>query len=55
MRVPSNSAGQSAVEYLVVLSLLSMALVVGPDSVLEQVFRAFGDRFLSFSHAMSRP
>lgn len=55
MNVPQKSAGQSAVEYLVVLSLLSLALVTGPDSPLEQLFRAFADRFLSFTHAMSRP
>ena len=47
--------GQGSVEYLVVLSLLSLALVVGPDSPLEQVVRAFADRYQQFTYAMSRP
>lgn len=51
----SSSCGQSAVEYLVVVSLLALALVVGPESALERVFRAFSDRYAQFSYAMSRP
>ena len=55
MKIRPRFRGQSAVEVLVVLSLLSLALVTGPESPLEQVFRAFAERFMSFSHAMSRP
>lgn len=55
MKLPRTSAGQSAVEYLVVLSLLALALVVGPDSALERLFRAFAEQYLQFSYAMSRP
>lgn len=54
-RVARAAAGQSAVEYLVVVSLLALALVIGPDSALEQLFRAFADQYLKFSYAMSRP
>ncbi len=54
---PSNfrQRGQSAVEYLIVVSLLAIALVLGPDSVLEALFRAVGDRYQLFTYAMSRP
>lgn len=55
MKVRSKSTGQSAVEYLVVLSLLGFALVSGPDSALERLFRAFFDQYASFGYAMSRP
>lgn len=52
---PPCARGQSAVEYLVVVSLLALALVVGPESALERVFRAFADQYTKFSYAMSRP
>lgn len=53
---PSKTvSGQSAVEYLLVLSVLALALTIGPDSPLEQLFRAFAQRYQGFSHAMSRP
>ena len=51
----AGAAGQSAAEYLIVLALLSLALTVGPDSPLEQVFRAFAERYEQFTYAMSRP
>jgi hypothetical protein len=47
--------GQSSTEYLVVVSLLAIALALGPNSPLEQLVRAFGDQYQRFSHAMSRP
>ncbi len=50
-----GAAGQSSAEYLVVLALLSLALTVGPDSALEQLFRAFAERYEQFTYAMSRP
>ncbi len=50
-----RSRGQSAAEVLVVVALLSLALTIGPESPLEQVFRAFADRYARFSYAISRP
>lgn len=55
MKHPHKPSGQSAVEYLIVLFLLSMALISGPDSALEQFFRAMAERWMAFGHAMSRP
>lgn len=51
----SRQAGQSAIEYLVAVALLALALAVGPESVLELVFRAFDERYQMFTYAMSRP
>jgi len=51
----ARQAGQSAAEYLVVVSLLALALVVGPDSALESLFRAVAERYQMFTYAMSRP
>ncbi len=53
--VRERQAGQSAAEYLVVVSLLALALVVGPDSALESLFRAVTERYQMFTYAMSRP
>lgn len=47
--------GQSITEYLIVLALVSMALVIGPRSPLEQLFEAIGDRYQRFTHEISRP
>ena len=55
MRRPPVQRGQTAFEYLVVLSLLALALVLGPDSPLEQLFGALHTRFESFTYALSRP
>lgn len=49
------SAGQSLAEYLIVLSLVSMALAVGPNSPLEQLFDALGDRYQRFTAEVSKP
>jgi len=54
MRTP-RQRGQSMVEYLVVLMLFVLALTAGPHSPLERLFEAFGDRYQSFTHAMSMP
>ncbi len=53
--VPRGPAGQSSAEYLIVVSLLALALTIGPDSVLEQLFRAFAEHYQKFTYAMSRP
>lgn len=49
------SAGESAVGYLVAVALLSLALAVGPDSPLEQLFRAVATHYARFTHAISLP
>lgn len=54
-RHPVDQFGQSAVEYLVVVSLLALALAIGPDSALETLFRAVSERYQMFTYAMSRP
>lgn len=51
----ARQRAQSSVEYLIVLSLLALALTIGPDSALEQLFRAFDDHYQKFTYAMSRP
>ncbi len=50
-----TAGGQSALEYLIVLSLFVLALAAGPDSPLERLFEAFGTRYARFTHAMSMP
>lgn len=47
--------GQSVTEYLIVLMLFVLALTAGPDSPLERLFEALGDRYQRFTHAMSMP
>ena len=47
--------GQSIAEYLIVLALVSMALTVGPDSPLERLLEAIGDRYERFTYEASRP
>ena len=47
--------GQSATEYLVVISLFVLALAVGPDSALELLVRAVAFRYQLFTYAMSQP
>lgn len=51
----SASRGQSTTEYLVVLLLFVLALTAGPDSALEQLFEAFGERYQRYTQAMSIP
>ncbi len=47
--------GQSAIEYLIVISLFVLALAVGPDSALELLVRAVAFRYQLFTYAMSQP
>lgn len=47
--------GQSATEYLLVISLFVLALAVGPDSALELLVRAIAFRYQLFTYAMSQP
>lgn len=51
----ARDSGQSLVEYLVVLSLVCLALAAGPNSPLERLFNALGDRYQRFSTEVSRP
>ena len=50
-----QAGGQSIAEYLVVLALVSLALTVGPNSPLEQLFDAIVDRYQRFTHEASQP
>jgi hypothetical protein len=50
-----HQAGQGTVEYLIAVSLLAMALIVGPNSPLEQLFKALEARYAAFTYAISRP
>lgn len=50
-----SGSGQSLAEYLVVLSLVCLALAAGPNSPLERLFNALGDRYQRFSAEVSRP
>lgn len=54
-RQRARPAGQAAIEYLIVVALLALALTIGPQSPLEQLFRAVADRYERFSYALSRP
>lgn len=54
-RGPNTQRGQSMAEYLVVLSLVVLALAAGPDSPLERLVEAIGDRYQRFSAEISRP
>lgn len=52
---PRLHSGQAAVEYLIVLALFVLVLVAMPDSPVEQLFAALGERYQRFTHAMSMP
>ena len=47
--------GQSLLEYLLVVGLTVIVLAIGPNSPLQRVFDAFGQRYQSYTEAMSRP
>jgi Flp pilus assembly pilin Flp len=47
--------GQSAIEYLIGVSLVALALAAGPLSPLERLQTGLRDAWRSFSHALSRP
>ena len=47
--------GQVMAEYVIVVALLSLILVIGPNSPLEQLFNAFTDYYGRFTYAISRP
>ncbi|MGE0310604.1 MAG: hypothetical protein AB7P21_03135 [Lautropia sp.] len=55
-RIPSRAArGQAMVEYLLLTALIGLVLVIGQDSPLEMLFRAFQDAWGRFTYAMSMP
>lgn len=47
--------GQSAVEYLIGVSLLSLAIAVGPDSPLERLQQAFRGAWVGFTYSVAMP
>lgn len=47
--------GQSLLEYLLVVGLAVIVLAIGPSSPLQRVFDAFGQRYQTYTEAMSRP
>lgn len=47
--------GQSTAEYLVIVSLVALAVAIGPGSALEQLFGAIAQRYAAFTYAISRP
>ena len=51
----AHQHGQSLVEYLLIVGLTVMVLAVGPSSPLQLVFDALGQRYQSYTEAMSRP
>lgn len=51
----SGEHGQSAVEYLVAVALIALALTIGPDSVLERLFRSVDRHYQGYVHALSLP
>lgn len=55
IKAPSPTRGQSTIEYLIVLSLVGISLTVGPQSPLEQFFRAIGQHYTRLTDAVSRP
>ncbi len=54
-RMGGGPGGQSSVEYLVAVALLSIALMVGDDSPLDQLMGAIAEHYQRFSYAISRP
>lgn len=50
-----RSRGQSAIEYLLVVMMLSLALAAGPDSPLQMLVDAIDARYQAFTEAISRP
>lgn len=47
--------GQSAVEYLIGVSLVALALTVGPDSPLDRLQGAFRAAWAGFTYSVSLP
>lgn len=52
---PSRALGQSLLEYLVILSLVSVVLLAGPRSPLQMLFEAAGARYERFTSDASQP
>ncbi len=54
-RARRHCLGQSALEYLIVLTLVGISLTLGPSSPLEQVFLAIGNHYTRLTDAVSQP
>ena len=55
MNAKPRQGGQSMTEYLILTSLVALALTVGRPGALERLFLAFGDRYAGFTSAISLP
>lgn len=51
----SRCRGQSSAEYLIGVSLLALAIAVGPDSPLEQIQAGFRAAWAGFTYTVSMP
>jgi hypothetical protein len=50
-----RSTGQAAVDYLLVVALVAVALSVGDNGPVAQLARALGEHYQRFSWAMAQP
>lgn len=50
-----RSQGQTAVEYLLVVALLALAITAGPRSPLESFFAAVAEHYQRFTETISMP
>jgi Flp pilus assembly pilin Flp len=48
-----RGAGQSSVEYLLILALVAMVLLTGTPTPLEQFFQAMKTAYQNFTYALS--
>ena len=48
-------AGTTATEYLIVASLLAIAIAIGAERPLEQLARTIADHYQRFTYAVSLP
>jgi Flp pilus assembly pilin Flp len=48
-----RGAGQSSVEYLLILALVAMVLLTGTPTPLEQFFQAMEKAYQNFTYALS--
>ena len=50
-----RTAGQSLVEYTILMALIALVLVIGEDSPLEVLFRAIQGYYGRFTFSLSMP
>lgn len=49
------SAGQASIEYIIIFFLVTVLLITGNPSPIEQFFDAVKDQYSKFTYAMSAP